>query len=234
VALTLTVQNAITFTRAYIKQQSLFVNNQEPALGAAQIVLNTILGPPFTWRTNRSNVSIAINTPGGSDYTVYVPTLGHIETQWMIDDNGKNYQLGGAISLAQVGGEKQPTKVAPQYDDNAGNVTFRFDSIPDKRYTAYFDFQQKAPLVTSAAQPLGTMPDELGHLFYVGFLAWAGMLVNDARFPIWEKRFLADLLSMQDGLDDQAKMIFAGEWTNLTRTVMRSAGSTQGAMAGRA
>jgi hypothetical protein len=233
VALTLTVQNAITFTRAYIKQQSLFVNNQEPALGAAQIVLNTILGPPFTWRTNRSNVSFPITNTGGTDYTISVPTLGHIETQWMIDSTGKNYQLGGAISLAKLGGEKQPTKVAPQYDDNAGNITFRFDSVPDKLYTVYFDFQQKAPLVTSAAQPLGTMPDELGHLFYVGFLAWAGMLVNDARFPIWEKRFLADLLSMQDGLDDQAKMIFAGEWTNLTRTVMRSAGSTQGAMAGR-
>lgn len=232
-ALTITVQDGLTFCKAYIKQQTLFVNNQQPALGAAQIILNTILGPPFTWRTNRSNFSIAISALAGTDYTVSLADLGHIETQWMEDGTGKILQLGGAVTLAKVGTKKQPTKVAPQYDDNLGNITFRFDAVPDQNYTAYFDYQIKAPLVTGTAQTLGTLPDEQCHIFFVGLLAWAGMLVNDARFPIWEKRFLADLLSTQDGLDDQAKMIFAGQWMDLTRTVMRSQGSTQGGIAGR-
>ena len=179
-ALTITVQDGLTFCKAYIKQQTLFVNNQQPALGAAQIILNTILGPPFVWRTNRSNFSIPILAAGGTDYTVSVPDLGHIETQWMQDAGGKIHQLGGAVSLARVGSQKQPTKVAPQYDDNLGNITFRFDAVPDQAYTAYFDYQIKAPLVTGTAQSLGTMPDELCHLFFVGVLAWAGMLVNDS------------------------------------------------------
>ena len=229
----ITIQDGVTFTKAYIKQQTLFVNNQQPALGAAQIILNTILGPPFVWRSNRANFTIPILTSGGTDYVMSVPNLGHIETQWMVDAAGKFHQLGGAISLARVGSQKQPTKVAPQYDDNAGNITFRFDAIPDQAYTAYFDFQRKAPFVTGMSQPIGTMPDELSHLFFVGFLAWAGMLVNDARFPIWEKRFLADLLSMQDGLDDQARAIFMGEWMNFTRTAMRSQGAADGGIKGR-
>jgi hypothetical protein len=232
-ALTITVQDGITFCKAYIKQQGFTINNQQPALGAAQIVLNTIFGPPFAWRTNRSNFSFPISTGGGTDYVVSVPTLGHIETQWMTDASGKVHQLNGAISLAKLGTSKQPTRVSPQYDDNAGNITFRFDSIPDQSYTAYFDFQQKAPLVTGAAQPLGTLPDDLSHLFFVGLLAWAGMLVNDSRFPIWEKRFIADLLSMQDGLDDQAKVIFMGEWMNFTKTAMRTQGGADGGIKGR-
>lgn len=231
--MTLTVQDGITFSRAYIKQQTLSVNNQQPGLGIAQIILNIMLGPPFVWRFNRFSFEFPINTTGGTDYVISVPGLGHIETQWMIDDQGKFHELSGAISLAKTGMQKQPTKVAPQYDDNLGNITFRFNSIPDRNYTAYFDYQQKPPLITGYGQPLGTMSDEFVHIFYTGMLAWAAMLVNDARFPIWEKRFIADLIAAQDGLDDQAKIIFMGEWLEFTRTALRSQGAVQGGIGGR-
>lgn len=231
--LTLTVQDGVTFCRAYIKQQSLSVNNQQPGLGIAQIILNIMLGPPFVWRFNRFNLEIPISTATGTDYMVAAPLLGHIETQWLLDATGKLYELNGAVSLARVGMSKLPTKVALQYDDNQGNVTFRFNSVPDKSYTANFDYQQVPPTITGYAQPLGTVPDNFAHIFYTGMLAWAGMLVNDARFPIWEKRFIADLIGAQDGLDDQAKIIFMGEWLEFTRTAMRSQGATQGGIGGR-
>jgi hypothetical protein len=230
---TLTIQDGLTFVRGYIKQQSVSVNNQQPGLGIAQIILNIVLGPPFVWRFNRFNFSIPISTGGGTDYPIFVGNLGHIETQWMVDANGKFYELGGETTLARTGMQKQPTKVSPQYDDNAGNITFRFNSIPDKIYTAFFDYQQKAPLITGYAQPLGTVPDEFAHIIFTGLLAWAGMLVNDARFPIWEKRFIADLLAAQDGLDDQAKIIFMGEWMEFTKTAIRSQGAVQGGVGGR-
>lgn len=232
-ATTLTVQDGLTFTRAYIKQQPVNVNNQQPGLGMAQIILNIILGPPFVWRFNRLTFNIPITTAGGTDYVNYLPLLGHLETQWLTDAQGKFYELGGEVTLAKVGMTKQPTKVSPQYDDNQGNITFRFNSIPDKNYTAYFDYQQKAPLITGYGQPLGTVPDEFAHIFYTGLLTWCGMLVNDARFPIFEKRFLADLLAAQDGLDAQAKIIFMGEWLEFTRTAMRSQGSAQQGIGGR-
>jgi hypothetical protein len=230
---TLTVQDGITFCRAYIKQQTLSVNNMQPGLGIAQIILNIMLGPPFVWRFNRFNLSLPISTVGGTDYVISLPALGHIETQWMLDSQGKTYELNGETTLAKTGMKKQPTKVAPQYDDNQGNITLRFNAVPDQAYTAFFDYQQKPPIITGYAQPLGTAPDEFAHIFYTGMLAWAGMLVNDARFPIWEKRFVSDLIAAQDGLDDQSKIIFMGEWLEFTRTAIRSQGAVQGGIGGR-
>lgn len=232
-ATTFTVQDAITFTRAYIKQQSLYVNNMQPALGAAQIVLNILLGPPFIWRTNRANASFAISQGGGTDYQQAIQNFGWIENTWLVDGSGKFYQVGGKLALAKTGTQKQPTEVAPQYDDNQGNITFRINSVPDKAYTLYIDFQQKAPLVTGPTQPLGTISDENADLFFEGMLTWASLLVNDARFPIFEKQFISHLLSRQDGLDEQSKAIFMGEWMQVVRSVQRSQSSAQNGNAGR-
>jgi hypothetical protein len=159
--------------------------------------------------------------------------LGRIETQWLTDATGNIHELEGAVTLAKVGASKRPTKVAPVYDDNAGNVTFRFNAVPNAAYTAYFDYQQKAQLITSWASPWGVIPDECGYIYNKGFLALAALLVNDARFPIWERDFVGALLGAQDGLDEQAKAIFLGQWLSDTRSAARSQGAVQGGVAGR-
>ena len=226
-AATLTVSDAVQFCSPMIKQQRLYVNNLQPALGIAQIILNRTLGPPFIWRFNRGTFQIAITTIGGTDYVVSLPTLGRIETQWLLDGSGNIFELKGDQSIAKVSTSARPTKVAPVYDDNTGNITFRFNKVPNASYTALFDHQQKATLITSPAMPFGPIPDEFAHIFLTGFLSWAGMLVNDARFPIWEKEFLGSLLGAQDGLDAQAKAIFLGEWMEFSRTVQRNQGLSQ-------
>lgn len=231
-ASTITIQDGLTFCSPFIGQQTMAVNNQQPGLGAAQVVLNRILGAPCVWRFNRATFSIPITTGNGTDYAVSVPALGFIEQQWLQDGTGDIYELQGSVSLARGSGPKRPTEVAPQYDDNAGNVTFRFSSVPDKPYTAFFDYQNKPPLITSIAQPL-PIPDEHSDLFFTGLLAWAGMLVKDQRFPIWQNDFISLLLSRQDGLDDQAKAILVGDWMNLVRTVSRNQGAAQAGNAGR-
>lgn len=232
-ATTLTIQNAVNFTSALIKQQRLNVNNMEPGLTMGNIILQRILGAPFIWRFNRATFSIPITKTGGTDYQVSLPNLGRIETQWLVDASANIMELGGAISLAKVTTMRRPTKVAPVYDDNTGNITFRFNAIPDENYTAYFDYQQKAPLLTSYASPWGPVADEFSYIYNMGFLAWAGMLVNDARFPVWMKEFVAALLGAQDGLDEQAKAIFLGDFLSAAKTMTRSQGSVQGGVAGR-
>lgn len=231
-ASTITVQDGLTFCSAYIKQQSMSVNNMQPGLGAAQIIVNRILGAPCVWRFNRSNFTIAISPGGGVDYAVYVPNLGAIEQQWLQDGSGNIFEINGDISLARGAGSKRPTQVSPQYDDNAGNLTFRFNSVPEKNYTAYFDYQNKAPLITGYSQPL-PIPDEQSDLFFIGLLGWAGMLVNDARFPIWQRDFISLLLARQDGLDDQAKAILLGDWMNSVKTISRTTNMAQAGNAGR-
>ena len=232
-ASTLTVQDGITFVTALIKNQQLNVNNLQPGLGMVQIVVGRIYGAPCAWRFNRSTVQFAVTIAGGTDYVISVPNLGHMEDMWITDANGQSMELQGAVSLPKVSSQRRPTKIAAQYDDNAGNITFRLNSVPDGNYTVFIDIQNKAPLITSYAFTWGSIPDEFAYVFYTGLLAWAACMVNDARFPIWEKQFLAALLGTQDGLDDQAKAILVGDWTNLMRTVQRAQTSTAQGAAGR-
>ena len=218
-ASTLTVQNSIVFAGTLIKNQRLAVNGQEPGLTMANIVLQRMLGAPFAWRFNRATLTVSIDTAGGTDYAVSAPLLGRIETQWLTDAAGKIYQLEGATTLAKSNASRKPKTVSPQYDDNAGNITFRFDSIADAAYTAWFDYQQKAALITSWSKSWGSVPDEFSYIFNKGFLALAALLVNDARFTLWERDFISSLLGAQQGLKAQEIAIFVGEWQRLMQTL---------------
>lgn len=232
-SLTQNIMNSVVFVQTLIKNQRLNVNGQEPALTIANIILQRILGPPFVWRQNRSSFSIAISTAGGTDYTVSVPNLDRIETQWLTDANGSITDLGGAVSIAKVSSTRRPVKVAPVYDDNLGNITFRFNSIPDKSYTAWFDYQQKAQLILSWANPWGVIPDQLGYMYNLGFLAMGALLVNDARFTIWNRQFVGSLLGAQDGLDAQQKALFLESWLSDIRTAARSQAMVSDGIKGR-
>ena len=230
---TISIQATINWAKPYLKLQPLNVNNLEPALTAANIILETILGPPLRWRFNRASISIPLTQGGGTDYVVSVPNLGFIETLWLTDATGKVHQLNGAVALAKESQTSRPKEIAPQYDDNAGNITFRVKPAPDASYTAYLDYQKKAPILTSWAQTWAPIPDEFGYCFNWGFLTIVGMLTNDSRFPVWEKYFLGRVLGAQDGLDEQAKAIFLGNWMNVTASITRSTGTVQAGVSGR-
>jgi len=233
-ASTLTFSDSAAFCSTLLKNQLLNVNNQQPGITMANIIKQRILGAPFIWRANRGHAAFAISQLGGTDYAQALPTLGRIETQWLTDAEGNDMPLQGAVALPKNSSVARPTIAAPQYDDNAGNITFRFNYTPDADYTANFDFQQKPTLMTSFGSLWGPVADEYGYLFNIGLLALAGLLVNDTRFPIWEKDFVSGLLATQDGLDEQAKAIFIGDWMNVTRTFQRSQAAGQTGAAGRA
>lgn len=232
-SVTLSVQASMTFVQSLIDNQRLTVNNNEPAVTMANIVLGTMLGPPFVWRQNRSTFNFPINTAGGTDYVQSVPSLGFIETQWLEDDQGGIYEMNGITSLAKVSAVRTPTLVAPQYDDNVGNITYRFNSVPDAGYTAYFDYQGAAPLITSPAQTFLPLSDYFGYLFHKGMLSEGALMVNDSRFAVWRGEWIAQLLATQDGLNDQAKDMFYAQFMNTTRTVQRSQGMTANGTQGR-
>ena len=222
-ATTLTINDAAIFAQTLLKGQRLMVNNQQPALVIGNIVLQRMLAAPFVWRFNRFNFTLSITTAGGTDYVASLPSLGFIEDQWLVKASDQRIiELGGSVSMARSTGQRRPKLVAPQYDDNAGNITFRFDSVPDTAYTAGFDAQKKAPLLTSVAQNFGSTPDEFAYLFMKGFLAEAALLNNDSRFPIWQREFVGGLLYTQDGLDSQAKSIYLEQMLASGRTSQRS------------
>jgi hypothetical protein len=229
----LSVQNSMTYVQTQIDNQRLNVNNMEPGVTMANTVLGTMLGPPFIWRQNRRNINFSITALGGTDYAVYEPTMGFIETQWLEDEDGNILELNGATALAKVSFSRPPTLIAPQYDDNEGNITFRVNSVPDADYTVYLDVQQAAKLITSPADTFAPLSDYFGYLFNKGMLSEGALLVNDSRFSIWRSEWIAQMLATQDGLDEQAKDMFYSQFMNTTRTVQRSGAMTQNGAAGR-
>lgn len=234
-ATTLTVQNAINFATPILKNQPLQVSNQEPALSAANIVLQRMLSAPFRWRFNRSVIEFvtAVTTPPTTDYSVNVTNLGFLEECWLIDSNDNATQLNGVLSLAVDTNITRPTLIAPQYDNDAGEITFRLQNAPDAVYTVNCNYQQKPPLLTSVASPWYPVPDEFCYIFYLGFLCFVSLLINDSRFPIFEKWFIGALLAAQDGLSEQEKNVFLGNWMADVATVARAQARVNAGSAGR-
>lgn len=229
---TLTVQNSANFIRPYLKNQPIYVNGQEPGIFAGNLVLQTILAPPFRWPFNRRTFQFP-TTAGLTDYPTSLPDFGFIETQWVTDTNGKIFEMNGAISLGKDANRSRPTLIAPQYNDNQGTITFRVKNTPDAVYSVNGDYQRCPGLITCPASMWDVVPDNFAHVYNLGFLAFLSLLVNDSRFPVFERWFLSRILSLQDGLDDQARDLFLANWTNQTRTLMRAQSSTQQGTAGR-
>jgi hypothetical protein len=231
-ATTLTLQNSINFVRPILKMQPLNVTVWEPALTGANIILQTILAAPFKWRFNRRSFNFPV-TGTATDYTEVIADLGFIETQWLTDSTGYVYELSGGISIPVVADVNRPDTEAPQFDDNAGNITWRIKPKPDASYTVFINYQAKAQLITNPASPWGVVPDEFSFVFNLGFLTLMALLINDSRFPIFEQWFISRLLGVQDGLTEQEKVIFIGNWTALMATLSRSSGAVQSGLAGR-
>lgn len=228
---TLTLRNSINFVTPLLKNQPLMASNFEPALTAANIVLGTILGPPCRWPWNRNTLSFPVAS--GTDYAQAVSDLGFIEKAWLQDGNGKIYQLQTAVSLSKESALNRPQSVAMQRDDNQGNITFRLDQAPDQGYTVNIDYQKKATLMTSDASPWGVVSDQFSYIFNWGFLAVMSLLVNDSRFPIFENYFISRLLGAQDGMSDQERNIFIGNWQALSATLTRGAATINAGVAAR-
>ncbi len=211
----------MNFAASFLKNQPQEINNLDPAVTVGNMVLSFMLGPPMRWRQNRVEISFAI-TSAATDYLRAVANFGFIEVAWLVDATGGQHPLSGALAVTVNPDPARPQKLAPQFDDNAGNITFRFDSTPDQNYTAYVDFQQSAPLLSSPASGWGPIPDYCNYIFNFGYLAIMSLLVNDARFPIFEKYFIGRLLGAQSGLSEQEKNIFLANWAMAMATLKKS------------
>ena len=83
-------------------------NYNEPAITNANIVLQTIVGPPFAWRWNRV-VTGFVSKPGQQDYTIfnYLSSTAVPKGWYAVDSNGNsNSQLA---TTAGTTGSSQPT-----------------------------------------------------------------------------------------------------------------------------
>lgn len=233
-AMTITLQNTVNWSLPYIKNQPLQISNMEPALTIGNMVLGLMIGPPMRWPFNRSSVAVNL-IQGQQDTVVNLPTYGFLEGGTITDPAGGDTMPLQPRLYLQKGGKVQgrPTEIAAQYDDGNGNITFRTKEVPGKNYTAALEFQRKCTLLQSLGSVWGPVSDEFSFIYDWGYLTMAGLLVNDARAPIFEKYFIGKLLGTQDGIDDQTRNIFLDNWQMMRRTIQRSDNMTTQGAAGR-
>lgn len=226
-ACTLNIQASLEFVLPYVRFQPLAIGGQDPALTAANMTLQVILGPPFQWRWNR-NTATFLCAAGQQDYTVAISDFGYLEVASSADTDGNNVEITTKKVLALDGSTNAQTAyIATQNDDNAGNISFRITPPPDQAYTVTLTYQKKPPMIQSLAGSWAPVPDECAYIFNWGFLAMAAMLTNDARMPQYSQKFVGHLLGAQGGLTEREINIFMGTYLQRTGMVAAAGMMTQ-------
>lgn len=78
-AATITLEQTIQWVQPYLNWANLAIGAaNEPAISSANLVLQTIVGPPFVWPWNRTTSSF-ITTGGVQDYTMNIANYGFME-----------------------------------------------------------------------------------------------------------------------------------------------------------
>lgn len=286
-ASTLTVANTINWSIANGLGRPLTAfTASEPAITSANLILQTILAPPFNWNWNRTSVSF--NTSANvQDYATSASTFGVIEkasyipgalvTSVTVNSNvatitasngflvgdlvtitglatsvlnvtnttitaatsttfsfsittgdvsptsdtglavsGKASEITNVINVLGAGNETgSPNSIAPQIDDNAGNITFRILPVPDQVYKVTVIFQKKIPaLIAATSTTWAPIPDQYAYIYEWGFLALMSSYLQDPRWTSYNQKFVASLLGAAEGLSEDQRNVFQTAWLN--------------------
>jgi hypothetical protein len=222
----ITVQDTVNWALAYLEQQPMSINGMHPALGSANLVLQTILGPPFAWPFNRRILSY---TSTGQDYTVAgMNDFGFLEGGTVqASTGGKSWEISVKNLLLFDTQSARPAFCSPLIDDGMGNITFRLSPAPDQGYIVMLPYQKKAPLMSSLAFTWSPVPDEKNYICQWGFLALMSLIGNDARFAEYNIKFITALLSAQGGLGEMERNIFLANWTRVMSQIQSTQLGTQ-------
>ena len=226
------------FAQPFIGYQPVDISNQEPALTAANIVKQTMLGPPFKWPWNRGGFHIDLDpaeTTWGQDYLLPLPNYHFAEKIWLTDQDDKVTEITNVTTaLSTESAIKRPSSAAMFLQDNLGNVTLRLNTLPDAAYMIDGLYQRAPVWMTSLAATWAPIPDHLSFIYDWGFLGLISLLVKDARAPIFLGKFASHLLSSQDGLTAQQRNLFLGNFLDLMNQQGREQLATQQGAQGRA
>jgi len=232
------------FSLPFLGYQPVNVSAGEPALTAANLTKQTILGPPFSWAWNRQLFSVDVPvadpvsgnplTPPLQDYLISAPDFGFIEKAWLIDGKGKKVEIKNVLALADENSVQRPQSVAAQFINDDGTVQLRLNAVPDQAYTLAGAYQ-KAPLwMTSLACSWYPLPDSHAYIYDFGFLFFMSMLTKDERSAFFGQKFVSHLLGAQSGLTAMQRNIFLGNWVNVITEPQRAQAESQQGVQARA
>lgn len=220
------------FSLPFLGYQPVNVSNGEPALTAANLTKQTMLGPPFSWPWNRASFQVDV-IPTDQDYLLEMPDYGFLEKAWLVDADGNVTEIKIRLALSAESHVQRPQSVSVQEQESDGTLIFRLNAIPDQPYTLEGFYQQAPVLMSSLAATWGPIPDYLSYIYDWGFLSTVAMLTKDARFPIFAQRFTSHLLGAQSGLTILQRNIFLGNWLEVMSAAQDAQLSTQQGVAAR-
>lgn len=217
-ASTYSLQNTVNWASPIIFNKPLSAGvGLEPALTNGNLVLQAILGPPFIWRWNRATVNFVCNAAQSvpQDYPTAVSAFHFIESAAVFSTDSPATdikELEIRRHLERTAAKARPTYIAPEFDDNAGNITFRLADAPDQNYPVTVTYQKKPTLFLSLAQTWAPIPDEFQYIYNNGFLALSLAHIRDERFGVFNQKFLGALLGAAEGLTEMEKNLFLANW----------------------
>ena len=230
-ASTIQLQRTINLAQQFLRLAPLtFTENtaDDPAFSNADWVKQFILSPALGgWRWNRSNTTPTAPSfttiPGQSDYVVNIPNFGWLEKAVAYEpQNGyAPHELQVELIKGQDTNVNQLARIASQYDDGNGNITFRVFPAPDIAYNVALEWQGAATLFTSVTQTWAPIPDYLSYVVNEGFAARAYEYSNDPRFTSSMQLFIQLCADAAEGLDATQKNIFLSDKLNSLRETAR-------------
>ncbi len=226
---TITLNTTIGWAKFFVGNRPLAPNSgTEPALTSANIIIQTMLQPPFRWKWNRKIVAFSI-TAANQDYATSVADFGYIEKASLTTGGGVITEIPTiAQELSLDSGTGRPHSIAPYLDDNNGSITFRFmPGKPDQTYTATVIYQIQPALLTALSN-VWPIPDRYSFVYQQGFLGLMYMFADDQRAAFMLQRFVASLLALAEGLTEQERNTFLEQWQSTIDSSRKMTKSQQG------
>jgi hypothetical protein len=230
-ATTRNIQASALFSMPFLGYQPVNISNGEPAITAANLTKQTMLGAPMKWPWNRGSFEIELDPTLNTwpqDYSVDLPDYGFLEKVWLTDPTGGVKEIS-VISqgLAAESAVKRPSSATIQTVADDGFVTLRLNALPDMAYFISAFYQRAPALMGSMANFWSPIPDSLSYIYDWGFLGFVSLLTKDARAPIFLGKFTSHLLGAQDGLTSLQRNIFLGNFLDLMNQQGREQLATQ-------
>jgi hypothetical protein len=231
-SVTRNLMSSALFSLPFLDYQPVNISNGEPAIGAANLTKQTMLGAPFKWPWNRSSFRVQLDletTEWEQDYLFELDDFAFVERIWLTDPNGivKEITNISPQSLAAESAVKRPSSAAMQLVDDDGFVSLRLNTLPDQAYTIDGIYQRAPVLMVSMANMWAPIPDHLSYIYDWGFLGFVSLLTKDARATIFLGKFTSHLLGAQEGLTALQRNIFIGNFLDLMNQQGREQLQTQ-------
>jgi hypothetical protein len=121
-ASTISLNSTIQWARPFLffKPLAFASSGNEPAISSANLVQQTILGPPFRWNWNRKSLTF-VTTPGVQDYPVTLADFGFMEKASVAIQGSKTIEIEiyNNNSLGEDTVAARPRFISAQLDDNS-------------------------------------------------------------------------------------------------------------------